>query len=220
MGYTTEFFGQFTFDKKLPKSLYNYLKRFSNTRRMKRDNNKIKQNFPNWKDLCFMSKLGANGEYFAPLDDNYGQSREDSIVDYNSPPNSQPSLWCDWEPFAKNKEDDNYNNIEEIEAYLAWNYVEKFYNYIEWLDYEIANFLIPSGISLSGAVLATGEDIQDISLIIIDDNNCYNFIVPDLLEEGREQFCNNIIDKFSKNEIIVKDINSLKQEIINYSFEE
>lgn len=47
MGYTTEFFGKFDFDKPVSKEFAEYINRFSNTRRMKRRNDVIKTVYPN-----------------------------------------------------------------------------------------------------------------------------------------------------------------------------
>ena len=73
MGYTTWFTGGLQFNKPVTEELKNYINRFSKTRRMPRDNDKIKEIYPNWKELCFMGKLGNNGEYFAPESYSYGQ---------------------------------------------------------------------------------------------------------------------------------------------------
>ena len=64
MGYTTYFDGAFQFDKPVTDELKNYINKFSETRRMMRDNDKIKELFPNWEELCFNGELGEDGEYF------------------------------------------------------------------------------------------------------------------------------------------------------------
>ena len=53
MGYTTYFNGSLKFNKDVTIELQEYINRFSNTRRMPRDNEKIKEIYPNWKELCF-----------------------------------------------------------------------------------------------------------------------------------------------------------------------
>lgn len=220
MGYNTTFYGRFTFNKKLEKNLYEYLKRFSQTRRMKRNNNIIKKECSNWEELCFNSNLGKNGEYFAPVSNRFGQDRNDSIVDYNTPPNSQPGLWCNWIPVLKDKKDeDNIESLEELECYFEWNQVEKFYNYVEWLIYEIDNFIKPSGLSLNGAILAIGEESSDISIIIVNNNKVIDFMVPNATQEKREKYCDDLIKTFDENEIIKKDIETLRNDIVYYEFE-
>ena len=64
MGYTTEFYGSLTFNKPVIDELKKYINKFSETRRMARDPEKIKLNYPNWKEECFNGELGNEGEYF------------------------------------------------------------------------------------------------------------------------------------------------------------
>ena len=64
MGYTTDFDGALEFNKPVEDWLVEYVNKFSATRRMKRDNEKIKELFPNWEQMCFMGNLGVDGEYF------------------------------------------------------------------------------------------------------------------------------------------------------------
>ncbi len=47
--------------------------------------------------------------------------------------------YCQWRP-----SDDGMG--------IEWDGVEKFYNYVEWLEYLIAHFLRPWGYTLSGSV--------------------------------------------------------------------
>ena len=49
MGYSTDFYGQIKFDKRLDEELRNYINEFSMTRRMKRDVDIIKQVDPDWE---------------------------------------------------------------------------------------------------------------------------------------------------------------------------
>jgi hypothetical protein len=101
--------------------------------------------------------IGKDGEYFVGSPDNYGQNKDSSILDYNKPPASQPSLWCGWCP-----------NEEGTE--IIWNYSEKFYNYVQWLEYIIENFLKPWNISLNGSMEWEGEERGDIGIIIVKNN--------------------------------------------------
>ena len=56
MGYTTDFNGSLSFNKPVDEWLVDYIDKFSKTRRMKRDNDKIKEVFPNWEELCINGK--------------------------------------------------------------------------------------------------------------------------------------------------------------------
>lgn len=158
MGYTTYFDGALQFDKPVTDKLKNYINKFSDTRRMLRDNNKIKELYPNWKELCFNGELGENGAYFVGGGDIIyfgGNSEDKSIINYNDA-GSQPGLWCQWVITDNNE--------------LMWDQGEKFYNYTEWLGYLIEHFFAPSGYVLNGTVFYEGEDSDDFGKIVVTDN--------------------------------------------------
>lgn len=160
MGYTTTFDGKFSFNREVPEELMSYINTFSSTRRMKRDVEKIKEIYPNWKDYSYNGNLGVEGEYFARDDGDFGQSRDDSIINYNEPASTQPGLWCKW-IIAK----------DENSYYLEWNEGEKFYHYVEWLKYLIDHFFTPNNLILNGIVAYQGEDKEDNGYIFIIDDN-------------------------------------------------
>lgn len=142
MGYSTDFDGRFNLNKELDEDLYNYLIKFSETRRMAR-------NLP--------SEYGTEGEFYVDGDGHAGQAREDNIIDYNKPPVTQPGLWCQWVPT------DDRKGIE-------WDGNEKFYEYTKWLKYIINNLLEPKGYILNGSVRWSGEDMYDIGTLEVKDN--------------------------------------------------
>lgn len=156
MGYSTDFYGSVSFNKPIADELKNYINKFSATRRMKRDVEKIKKIFPDWDKNCFNGNLGVDGEYFVGGNGFLGQDVDDSIVGYNAPPKTQPSLWCQW------MIDDDGN--------LVWDGGDKFYNYAEWLVYLIDNFIDPSGYICNGEIEFQGEDINDFGTIYVKDN--------------------------------------------------
>lgn len=144
MGYTTEFDGKFTFDKNLDKETFTLLKGLSETRRMKRRIDDV---------------YGVDGEFYVGGEGFYQfENRDDTIVDNNTPPASQPSLWLQWTP-------------TETGRHLEWDGGEKFYNYIEWLEYIIEKVLIPNGYKLNGEVKYYGEETNDKGTITIIDND-------------------------------------------------
>jgi len=144
MGYTTDFNGRFHFNKPLDKETHAILTGLATTRRMKR------QGLP--------EEYGFQGEfYYNPNSKMMGQEEEASIVDYNTPPDTQPGLWLQWIPSKDGK-------------YLEWDGGEKFYHYVEWLEYLIKKILAPNGYSLTGDVEWLGEDADDRGLISIKDN--------------------------------------------------
>jgi hypothetical protein len=142
MGYTTEFSGRFLLSKPLDKELHSYLLQFAQTRRMKRDTSQLYQDPDNHKDY------GIEGEFYVGGLGDFGQDEDPSIIDYNKPPSTQPSLWCQWVP-------------SEDGTGIEWDGGEKFYNYKEWIKYILKNFLIPKGYDISGKVHYQGEDPDD-----------------------------------------------------------
>ena len=53
MGYCTEFEGKVTFNKPLTPKFKEYVNAFCEMRHVKRNSEKIKELFPNWKKLCY-----------------------------------------------------------------------------------------------------------------------------------------------------------------------
>lgn len=118
---------------------------------------------------------GEHGEYFAHPQ---GEDRI-GVIDYNQPPGQisspdfrkayninqklkaegkcQPGLWCNW-------------IITPDGKFLEWNGNEKFYDYIEWLQYLITHFFQPWGIKLNGQIKWSGEESSDVGLIIAKNN--------------------------------------------------
>jgi hypothetical protein len=144
MGYTTDFNGAFKVTPKLNDKDSEYLTKFARSRRMKR-------NLP--------PEFGVEGEFYvgAADDGNYGQDHDKSVVDYNSPPSTQPSLWCQWVP-------------TEDGTAIEWDGGEKFYSYVEWIEYLIEKILKPRGYTLNGKVDWQGESSSDVGRIVIKNN--------------------------------------------------
>lgn len=144
MGYTTDFVGSFNIDKPLDQSTFDLINGLASTRRMKR------------KELD--KSFGVDGEfYYNPSTKDSGQEQTSDIVDYNTPPSSQPSLWLQW-------------RVEDDMKTIVWDGGEKFYNYVEWMQYLISNILAARGYTVSGEVEWFGEDRADRGLIRIKDN--------------------------------------------------
>lgn len=124
---------------------------------MQRDNDKIKELFPNWKELCFNGELGIDGEYFVGGVGVMGQDCDGSVVNGNRPAFTQPGLWCQW-------------IVTKGGRFLEWDGGEKFYNYMEWLDYLVCEFFHPLGYVLNGSVEWQGEDYDDFGTIVVTNN--------------------------------------------------
>ena len=163
MGYSTDFYGFWTLTPALSLAQTDYLQKFSRTRRVKRDPNLIK----NERRLAWIGlSLGVDAEYFVDTED-----EDESIVDLNQPPGSQPSLWCKW------RTNDRGDRLEHTGG-------EKFDGYVEWLDYLVEHFFSPWGVKIDGSVSYEGDALADAGTIEIIDNrievrpNIYPRIFP------------------------------------------
>ncbi len=72
-----------------------------------------------------------------------------------------PSFYCQWVT--------DYNG-----SVLAWDGGEKFYRYVDWLEYLIHNYFGPWGYLLNGEVQYRGEGYGDHGTIIVRDNRVHN----------------------------------------------
>jgi len=162
MGYHTEFSGDFNLDKPLTEAHTNYLKAFSETRRMKRDP-KIAETLPDPIREAVGLPIGIDGEYFVgnSNDGDFGQTKDTSVTDNNHPPCTQPGLWCQWIP--ESNDDGEFDKI-------VWDTGEKFYEYIDWIKYIVENFLKPWGYVVNGSVEWRGEDYSDNGVISVKNN--------------------------------------------------
>jgi hypothetical protein len=158
MGYDANFKGFFTFDRPLSKPDREYLKKFAETRRVKR-NAEILANVSDPVRDNVGLPIGTEGEFYVGATGFMGQDRclHGSVIDPNSPPSTQPGLWCQWTPSSNGDK-------------LKWDGTEKFYNYVEWLNYLIDNFIKPWGYTLNGGVKWKGEGKGDKGTINVDDN--------------------------------------------------
>lgn len=148
----------------MKKEYADYLEAYSKTRHFQRKcTNKITNVMKN-ADIDF----GVDGEFYAdPKSYGWGKNASDAI-DINEPPGNCPGLWCQW---VVSKD------LEHIE----WDGGEKFYNYTEWLNFIIDNFLNKWGYTLSGYVKYQGEDEDDNGYIVIKNNKAiktkeYNYL--------------------------------------------
>ena len=153
MGYTTWFEGSLQFNKEVTTELREFINRFADIRHMRRDIEKLKDKYPNWENQCYNGMLGYEGAYFIGCEDDYD---DESVIDYNIPPRGVPGLWCQW-IIDKNEE-------------LVWDEGEKFYNYVEWLEYLIYEFFEDEGYVLNGEIKFQGESNDDRGRIVVTDN--------------------------------------------------
>lgn len=143
MGYTTTFTRSFKLDRPAEGFVLEALVGLESTRRMKRVTTPEQE-----------LKYGIDGEFYFGGDD---ETSELPIAELNFPPRTQPGLWCNWE-------------LQPDLVTIKWNGAEKFYNYIEWIQYIIDKVLIPHNYKLNGVVSWYGENRSDKGQIIIKDN--------------------------------------------------
>lgn len=177
MGYTTEFEGHFDISPPMNKEFIHFLKELARTRRMKRNVNPV--------------IYGTEGEFYVFGGGYAGQDDEDNIIDYNAPPSTQPGLWCQWIP-------------SEDGTKIEWDGREKFYHYVEWLQYIMNKFLLPRNYTISGQVKYQGEDMYDRGIIKIIGNEAVNIPEEEWDEEDDEDeevTCPHCGKSFKRGEI-------------------
>lgn len=162
MGYTTDFEGHFDITPPLTPEHRAYINRFGDTRRMSRYPMKAEK-LPDDLRKAVGLPIGIESEYFVGAAGPFGQVRDDSILDFNKSPMSQPGLWCQWVAT-----DDG--------TQLVWDQSEKFYMFVSWLEYMVTHFFQPWGYILNGKVYWQGEDHEDNGVIYLENNREYDSI--------------------------------------------
>jgi len=150
MGYTTTFSGEFNVTPALDDDTIKLLEGIRNTRRVKRDLTEI-------MPLAAAKLFGDEGEFYTGGGGFKGQDSDDSVLDSNNPPATQPGLWCQWQ------------YIPETQT-IEWDGGEKFYYYVEWIAYLIRKILAPRGYVVNGDIHWNGEESGDLGMIRIVDN--------------------------------------------------
>jgi hypothetical protein len=158
MGYTTDFTGKLVFNKPLDEETRKLWTGLASSRRMKRDIVKLAEMHSISVEEAIKKWCRDGSLYFNEADlSNYGQTRDLSIIDYNSPPVSQPGLWLKW--------------VYDVGGNaLIWNDGEKFYDYVAWLLYLIDTLFMPRGYLLNGQIEYQGEDPDDRGTIYVKNN--------------------------------------------------
>lgn len=156
MGYQTDFNGEFTVTPTLKPEHWAYLVAFNKTRRMTR-NEILAEQREDPVRIAAGLPVGEDGEYFVGESGHCGQNKGPDVTDANRPPCDQPGLWCQWTPGCGG-------------TVIEHDGGEKFYHYVEWLEYLIANFLGPWGYKLNGSVHWQGGEDDDRGMIFVKDN--------------------------------------------------
>lgn len=151
MGYTTDFYGKFAIEPALDEDTKRFLIGLATTRRMKRDEEKLLE--------LYGESFGTDGEFFIGGGGDFGQERDETVVNFNDTPGDQPGLWCQWIPDQEGR-------------HLVWDGGEKFYNADEWIEYLIDEVLAPRGYTVNGLVAAKGESEGDLWYMDVERNVC------------------------------------------------
>ncbi len=72
-----------------------------------------------------------------------------------------PGIWCQWE----------LQTVGDTMT-LEWDGNEKFYNYIEWMEYILETYIIPWGYTANGVITWVGGDMSmsDLGRIVVMNN--------------------------------------------------
>jgi hypothetical protein len=123
---------------------------------MKRDAKKA-ETLPDLKRIAVGLPIGVEGGYFVGSEENFGQNNTPDVLNHNEPPQGQPGLWCQW-------------TVNDANDAIEWDCGEKFYSYVEWLQYLIEHFLKPWGYTVNGTALWSGEESDDQGAIEVVNN--------------------------------------------------
>lgn len=149
MGYTTEFQGALKIEPEISLKHAKYINAFAEARHLVR----VAAETATFDDPLRKAvglPVGPDGAFYVGDEEGY------DVIDHNTPPESQPGLYCQWV----------INDSGELE----WDGGEKFYAYVEWLEYLITNFFGPWGYKLNGSIHYQGEEHNDRGTIVVEDN--------------------------------------------------
>ena len=150
MGYSTDFDGRIEIDPPLNFAEIDYLKAFSETRHMYRE----------------------QGEYFVDFEIGYNTT-EVGVYDCNKPPHRQPELWCNFIP-TKDGTAIVWNECEK--TYEAKEWIQYIINHFLRPNAIASKTQSPYFTDFTfdhvcnGELLAQGEDIRDRWLLIVKSN--------------------------------------------------
>jgi len=190
MGYTTDFSGSFQFNRPLTVQEKNYINKFSETRRMKRDVQKLFKTYKGEHGLPMVTTITTEmQEHINFLE---GAGYKVSITPLKDKRKPEEIYGVDGGYFVGGKGHAgqvhdasiiDYNGtptgqpglwcqwtVNEDGTRLEWDGGEKFYSYTEWLQYLINHFFSKWGVILNGEVEWQGEDATDVGKIVVTNN--------------------------------------------------
>lgn len=147
MGYNTDFSGSIAIDPPLNSDEIEFLTKFNQTRRMKRE----------------------KGPYFVDGSGDWGQGDDPDILNSNSPPEGQPGLWCQWVPNEDGTalewdQGEKFYNSYDWMTYLIDHFLKP-----DCLAKSELSFL-QANHTLNGEIEAVGEEQGDFWKLVVVDN--------------------------------------------------
>lgn len=155
MSYTYDLFGKLSVSPPLNADQVAYIQEFSESYRHKFAPKW--QSWPNPLRDAVGLPVGIDGEYISSAMGTGVEFLENCMeVDTNTP-NNQPSFQCCWTTNAKG-------------TALQWNKLRRTFEPVQWLEYMMEHFFKPWGVTLNGKVECHGEDFDDRTLIVVNNN--------------------------------------------------
>ncbi|MEO6892250.1 MAG: hypothetical protein ABI324_24970 [Ktedonobacteraceae bacterium] len=164
MGYYTEFTGTFKFEKPLAGRHLAYLQGFNETNHYHWNPELLQNELDPFREAVGLP-LGEHGCYFTGNhttrghDDQAWRYWKDHPAKLGEQCPGKPYFRCGWRPG-----DDGTELLADL---------DKFYDYVEWLQYLLDHFIVPWDYVLCGIVTWKGQDEEDIGTIIVS----YNVLV-------------------------------------------
>lgn len=106
---------------------------------------------------------------------------------------NRPNSYCQWV-------------LNETNDGIEWDGGEKFYDYVEWLQF-ISEWLKNIGVILNGKMKWSGEDVDDIGTIFVNNN-----IVTTNEDPSRLEHLENLLSALQGSDSIKKQIIELFEE--------
>lgn len=154
MSYTYDLIGKLSISPALNNDQVAYIQEFSQSYRHKFAPKW--QSWPNPLREAVGLPVGIEGEYISS-DMGTGSDFIENCMEVDSnPPNTQPSFNCCWTTTKGNA--------------LQWNKLHRTYEPVAWLNYMIEHFFKPWGVNLNGTVECHGEEKDDRTLIVVNNN--------------------------------------------------
>jgi hypothetical protein len=158
MGYHTEFEGRLRITPKLKPSHLKYLQKFNEIRHVVRDAKKLETVADPLREAVGLP-VGDDGMFYVGGKSWFdrGEEKDESIINYNARTPKLPGSYCQWRP-----SDDGGS--------ISWDGMERFYHYVEWLQFLIDTFFKPWGYVIDGQIHWRGEELFDIGSIVVMGN--------------------------------------------------